>query len=154
MGNVALRQFRRIGPPMIALVLTLHATFAGQMSRTSAVLEGVVSDKSGAAIEGVEIKLRNAGTGSIRSTRTDERGFFRASELPVGSYEVAISQPGFALYFHPGITLSVGQIGHLDIHLSLATAVKKITVTDQPSILNPSDTTITSTVGRERIEVN
>jgi len=136
----------------LALMLRNAAVCGGQTSKVGATLEGTVSDKSGASIEGAQVKIRNTATGLVRFVSTDDRGFFRAGELPVGTYEVAVNQPGFAPYFHTGVTLTVGQTARLGIELVPATAVEKITVSAQPPIINPSETTVTTTVEGERIE--
>jgi outer membrane receptor protein involved in Fe transport len=82
----------------------------------------------------------------------DDRGLFRADELPVGTYEVRVERPGFAPYRHTGVVLSLGQSVHLDIVLSLASASAEVTVSAQPSAIDVSQTSVVSSVDKERIE--
>jgi len=134
------------------MMLLLPARFNAQTSISGASIEGTISDSSGGVIEGAQLRIRNAATGLIRVVITDEQGTFRASELPVGTYEVTVNQPGFATYLHRGVVLTIGQTARLDIELMPSAQVEKITVTEQPSIINPAETAVTTTVGREPIE--
>lgn len=93
-----------------------------QVSRVAATLEGTVRDSSGAAIAGSSVSVRNTFTSQSRTITSDEQRFFRAEQLAVGPYKVRVEQPGFALYQHTGVVLSLGQTIHLDIVLSPASA--------------------------------
>ena len=147
------RYARTFGSALAVVILVfLPTTFRAQISKTGATLEGTVSDSSGAFIQGASVHIRDTATGWVRVLTTDDQGLFRASELPVGTYELTVNHPGLAPYFHLGVRLTIGQTARLDIRLQPATQVEKITVSDQPTPINPSETTVTTTVGRERIE--
>src|SRR2546426_9561490 len=147
------RYARTFGSALAVVILViLPTTFRAQISKTGATLEGTVSDSSGAFIQGASVHIRDTATGWVRVLTTDDQGLFRASELPVGTYDLTVNHPGLAPYFHVGVRLTIGQTARLDIRLQPATQVEKITVSDQPTLINPSETTVTTTVGRERIE--
>jgi outer membrane receptor protein involved in Fe transport len=142
-------------PIGIAMSLALSfcaASAAAQASRVGATLEGVVSDTSGAVIPNSKVTLHNPLTNQSRTVTTDERGFFRAEQLAVGTYEVRVERTGFAPYRHAGVGASLGQTVHLDIVLSLASASEQVTVNAQPSSLDPSQSSVVSSVDQERIE--
>ena len=83
---------------------------------------------------------------------TDTQGIFRATDLAVGKYEVRVSHPGFAPYEDADLGLEIGADIHLDIVLQPAYAISSVTISAQPSALEPSRTSVTSVVDRERIE--
>jgi hypothetical protein len=136
----------------LSLVLVYPRSVCAQTSKVRASLEGTVTDFSGALIPQVRITLRNTFTNQSRAVKTDDRGFFRANELPVGTYEVRLELPGFAPYRHNGVVLSLGQTVHLDIVLSPSSLSEKVTVSSQPSAIDTSQTSVVSTVDQERIE--
>jgi len=103
-------------------------------------------------IPGVQVLLRNIDTNQMREVRTDDQGFFRATELPVGTYEVRAEQPGLALYRHTGVVLALGATVHLEITLVPASATAQVSVSAQPTALDPSQTSVTSSVNPKRIE--
>src|SRR6266446_1240396 len=125
---------------------------AAQASRVGATFEGTVSDTSGAVIPNSRVTLHNPLTNQSRTVTMDEQGFFRAAQLPVGSYEVRVEQIGFAPYRQAGVQASLGQTVHLDIVLAPASASEQVTVNAQPSSLDPSQASVVSSVDQERIE--
>src|SRR5258706_10008776 len=141
----------------IAIAVSLALLFsvptaAAQASRVGATLEGIVSDTSGAVIPNSKVTLHNPLTNQSRNVTTDEQGFFRAEQLVVGIYEVRVDQTGFAPYRQSRVGASLGQTVHLDIVLAPASASEQVTVNAQPSSLDPSQSSVVSSVDQERIE--
>ena len=137
---------------VVFVVFVYTATAAAQVSRVAATLEGTVSDSSGGVMPGLKVSVRNALTSQSRILMTNERGFFRAEQLAVGTYEVRVEQAGFAAYQQSGVVLTLGQTVHLNIVLSPASAAEAITVRAEPSAIDTSQTSVVSSVDQERIE--
>lgn len=135
----------------VTLMLAAAAAWA-QTSRVGATLEGVISDSTGGRMPRVEVRLQETNTHQVRAVVTDERGFFRTNELPVGTYKVSVKSSGFAPYRHAGVNLELGQTVHLDIVLQPEGIATEVTVTAQPPAIDRTQTSLTSTVGKERIE--
>src|SRR6202521_3933053 len=146
----AIRGLSRACALLLALVGV--ATPAAQTLKTSGTLEGTISDSTGGRIPGVKVNLRQTDTNQTRVVYTDEQGFFRSTDLPVGNYEVRIENPGFAHYLHTGVDLDVGITAHLDVVLPAASVTTQVTVSAQPSPIDPTQTSVTSSVDRQRIE--
>jgi Carboxypeptidase regulatory-like domain/TonB dependent receptor/TonB-dependent Receptor Plug Domain len=145
---------RPLGRAFFVLLLALMgvATSTAQTLKTSGTLEGTISDASGGRIPGVKVSLRQIDTNQTRTVIADDQGFFRATDLPVGTYEVRIENPGFAPYLHTGVVLDVGTTVHLDIVLPAAGVTTQVTVSAQPPPIDPSQTSVTSAIDRDRIE--
>src|SRR6202521_1160376 len=141
-----------IGIAVSFALLSCAADAAAQASRVGATLEGTVRDTSGAVIPNAKVTLHNSLTNQSRTVTADEQGFFRAEQLAVGSYEVRVEQTGFAPYRQPGVGASLGQTVHLDIVLAPASASEQVTVNAQTSSLDPSQSSVVSSVDQERIE--
>ncbi len=137
---------------LTALVVSSAVRSPAQTASVGGALIGGVADSSGAVIIGAEILLRNTATNQTRAVRTDDQGFFRATELAVGTYEVRVEQAGFAPYRHTGVVLVVGGTVRLDIVLVPASVSAEVKVTDQPPPLDPSETAVASVVDTEKIE--
>src|SRR5467141_4297888 len=137
---------------MSFLFLVCVVSAGAQTSRIGATLQGTVTDSSGAVIPDVKVILRNTLTNQGRTVATDERGFFRAEALVVGTYEVRAEQAGFALYRHAGVQVGLGQTIFFDIVLVPASASVEVTVSAQPSTIDTSQTSVVSSIDQERIE--
>src|SRR5688572_32804572 len=70
------------------------AVVLGQ-SGSSGTLSGVVQDPNGAALPGVAVLLKNAGTGATRTVTTNEEGRWTMPALSVGTYEISYELTGF-----------------------------------------------------------
>src|SRR6202162_5532460 len=134
------------------LALVGAGTASAQTLKTSGTLEGTISDSTVGRIPGVNVSLRQIETSQTRTVYTDDQGFFRSTDLPVGTYEVRIENPGFAPYLHTGVLLDVGTTVHLDVVLPAASVTTQVTVSAQPPPIDPSQTSVTSSIDRQRIE--
>ena len=82
-------------------------TAFGQL--TTGSITGTVTDQSGAAIPGATVTLKNADTGIVHTTLTNETGKYEALSLPAGTYEISASLAGFQTAVRTGIALALGQ---------------------------------------------
>lgn len=137
-------------PGIVLLLLPLNID--GQASKVGAILQGTVSDASGAVVPNATLTINNVLTNQTRSVTTDDQGFFRASQLAVGTYQVRLARTGFAPYRSTDVSLSLGATVQLNIILSLASAAQQVAVTAQPSTLDTSQTSVVSSIDQERIE--
>src|SRR5713101_9996599 len=135
-----------VGIALSFALLFCTADAAAQASRVGATLEGIVRDTSGAVIPNSKVTLHNPLTNQSRTVTTDEQGFFRAEQLAVGIYEVRVEQTGFAPYRQVSVGASLGQTVHLDIVVAPASASEQVTVNAQPSSLDPSQSSVVSSV--------
>src|SRR5215471_16062174 len=58
-------------------------------------ITGLVTDRSTAVLPGVTVTAKNTATGAEASTVTSSTGNYLIPNLPVGPYQVNVSQPGF-----------------------------------------------------------
>src|SRR4029079_17568174 len=85
---------------LVRLVVLLVAVQLGsplgyaQISSTSA-LSGVVTDPTGAVLDGASVMIRNDATGATFNTKTVSNGTFIVPALNNGTYTVTTSAPGF-----------------------------------------------------------
>jgi hypothetical protein len=134
------------------ILFLLNSAAMGQSSLVGGAIGGSVSDSSGGRIPGVSVALRETSTHRTREVSTDGDGLFRISELPIGTYEVVVNQPGFTPYRHAGVTVQLGATARLDIVLQSGALTTQVTVTAQPPAIDAAQTSVTSTVDTERIE--
>ena len=74
----------------VGALIAVAIPAAAQTQITTAVIEGVVVDASGAVLPGVEVEVRNADTNLTRTLTTDREGRFVALQLPPGRYTVTL----------------------------------------------------------------
>jgi outer membrane receptor protein involved in Fe transport len=135
----------------LAILLALPLAARAQSLAAGGAIQGTVTDESGGVLPGVNVTIRNTGTGVVRETQTDAAGVYRAPLLPVGNYEVTGALTGFATTKRPNLTLSIGQVLDADLTLKVATAQEEVTVTAEAPIVEPNRTHQASTVGERAV---
>jgi hypothetical protein len=145
-GSVSLALYR------LLILCAISVSGLAQTSATGGALEGTITDASGGRIPNTAIQARDVATGRQREVSSDAQGAFRLSELPAGTYEVNVSQAGFAPYRHAGVVVTLGTTVHLDVALRSAAVTSQVTVSAQPSPIDPAQTSVSSSVDKERIE--
>ena len=99
------------------------------------IITGTVTDTSGAVVASAAIEAKQLETGSLFPTTSTGTGSYTLSELPVGTYEVSATVPGFKKYTRSGITVQVAQTLRIDIPLQVGAASESVTVSADASLL-------------------
>ena len=105
-------------------------------------IEGTVTDKTGAAVPGAQVKIVSPSTGLSRTLSTNERGEYAASELPLGTYSLTVEKQGFRTLTLTQIPVSVGAPTRADAHLETGMVEEVVEVSaDVPLVETASNTT-------------
>ena len=76
-------------------MLELSRTVTGQSLGNAGSVRGSVADPSGAAVPVATVVLSNRLAGVSRSAATDSNGEFRLTGMPLGTYQLSATAPGF-----------------------------------------------------------
>src|SRR5271166_5123016 len=116
-----------------------------------AVLEGTVTDQTGAAIVGASVKLVAAETGITEERRTNSDGYYRIPGLAVGRYSVTVTDSGFKTHVTRGVILQVGQTRTLDVRLEVGAVAEKVEVTATTSPVERTSAEASTVIGTDQI---
>ncbi len=119
----------------LALCLAgLATSLQAQTQITTGVIQGTVSDPSGAVVPGAEVQVKNAQTNLTRSLTTGEDGRFVFLLLPSGNYTVTTTKAGFATLVRDKVTVSVGQAVILNLTMKVSGGTETVTVSGTPTV--------------------
>src|SRR5712691_5663537 len=109
------------------LVLLL---FAGPASAQliTATIRGTVTDPSNAVIAAATVTVKNEATGLTRSAPTNSAGNYSFPELPVGTYRIEVTFPGFKSVVRTGIAVSVADVRAVNLQLSTGDVAETVSV--------------------------
>jgi hypothetical protein len=125
-GASALRMLPYV---LLAVLLAIPLSLRAQESPGAVV--GTVTDPTGAAIPGATVKIINTGTNQTATVKSDGQGNFSAPQLPVGNYEVHVTQGNFKEYVETGVQVHTGTNTKVDAVLQVGGASEKVTVSAQ-----------------------
>ncbi len=126
----------------IALVMAcflFSISALAQAPRVSTV-SGVVKDLSGGTLGGASISLLNTRQSTIAAAQTDAQGRFVLPAVTWGSYELLVTQPGFAPR-RIALRLPVAQNDNLEVTLSPSPLTEEVTITAEYGVVSERDAT-------------
>jgi hypothetical protein len=122
----------RLGSVAVCCFLLSVTAFA-QSDRGT--ITGTVADPAGAVVANAAIQGKNVETGVVYPAATSSTGNYTLVQLPVGTYEITVSVPGFKKYTRTGLEVQVAQTIRIDIPLEVGSASESVTVSAEASLL-------------------
>ncbi len=141
---------RRCALIVIGFGLALAVPAWSQTQITTGVIQGTVSDPSGALVPGATVEARNLDTNLVRSLVTSADGRFVFLSLPPGRYTVTVTLQGFATHVQEDLTLTVGQSITLNPVLKVSGTAETVTVTGT-SAIDISRTEVSNTLNEQTV---
>ena len=140
----------------LSLLLTatvfLTTLQVGLAQSTAGSILGDASDSSGASLPGAAVRATNERTGAVRETLTNESGSFRLSGLAPDRYTVTVELTGFRAVTRPGVILAVAGEVKVDFELEVGQVTESITVTQVPSMVQTTESTIRTVVDNQHVD--
>src|SRR5580693_5794458 len=115
----------------ISLVFVLLAAASLSAQTFRGTILGTVTDPSGAVVAGATVTVRNTGTGLQRTTETSADGSFALPELPIGTYNVTVTQSGFDTFLTTGVTVDVASERRVDAKMKPGEVSTKVEVSGE-----------------------
>src|SRR5579875_3048553 len=141
----------RVARTFVLLLFSCGLALA-QSSVATATLTGTVTDPTGAAIAEATVTARSRETGFVRQTQTTDVGLYSLTDLPVGTYDLTVEQPGFSTAVRNNIRLTVGSASTLNIQMEVGTATQKIDVSAEAPLVETSRTETSTAVSNRQIQ--
>ena len=135
------------------VIVCMGVTAAASAQPTSASIIGQIRDESGAVVPGVTVTATSPAlqVGS-QSAVTDERGEYRITPLPIGTYSVRYELLGFQPVQNENIRLTVGFTARLDVTLKVGSLEESVTVSGQSPVVDVSSTNAATQFTQEMLE--
>ena len=138
----------------IALILAMTVVAAlpawSQTQITAGVIQGTVTDATGAVIPGAAVEVRNTATNLARALITSADGRFVALQLQPGPYRVTVTLAGFATHVQEDVNLTVGQSITINPVLKVSGTAETVTVTGT-SFVDVTRTEVSTTLNETTI---
>ena len=137
---------------VLALTLLLCAVCSiAAFAQSTATLQGIVKDPSGALVPGAQISAREMATGLTRQTRANADGYYSLPNLPVGTYNVTVTRTGFKTKVLHGLVLRVDQTAEVDVRMEVGQVSQQITIQGSAPMVETSTTSVGGVVENKQI---
>jgi hypothetical protein len=102
-------------------------------------ISGVVTDSSGAVVQGATVTATNTQTGVNTTLQTDSKGFYNFPALQIGTYTVDVQQTGFKTESHTDLVIDTNSAVRSDFTAGGA-IVEKVTVNTEAAHVETEST--------------
>ena len=121
-------------------------------AQSTGMIQGTITDASGAAVPNAPITVHNQRSGEDRSTTTDATGVYAVPSLPVGTYSVTVKAQGMAPMTVTAVEVSVGTIVKQDFALKVASSTAMVEVTAAPPVIETSSVSVGTVVNQATVQ--
>ncbi len=138
---------------LLGLLIAISACSSGILwgqTATTGALTVTVKDSSGGVIVGASVTLDN-GAGFTRTQKTSGDGSFTFTLLPLGTYQVSITSPGFKTLTTPGVQVDVSETHVLNESLEVGAEQQQVTVSATAQTVQTESSTLGGVVDSREI---
>jgi hypothetical protein len=134
-----------------ALAIMLATAVFSNAQSTGGRMRGTVTDASGGAITGAKLLLTNEANGTQRDTESGSNGEYIFLEVPVGTYQIEVTQQGFKKYFRKGLVVNLNEVVSFDIPLQIGGTSEVVEVTGAPPLVDTTSTQLGAVVNERAV---
>lgn len=118
------------------------------------IITGVVTDKSGAVVPGVNVRLTAKESGFSYSAVSNDEGLYRAPYLNPGIYEITFEGQGFKRLVQSGVQVRSTETARVDAQLEVGNVIEKVEVAANAAIIE-TETSMTGhlVTGKELVKL-
>ena len=120
-------------------------------AQATSQISGRITDASGAAIPGANVKVTQTATGAVRKVTSGPDGSYVLSNLPLGPYLVEVTKEGFSKFVQTGIVLQVDTNPTVDVALKVGAVSEQVTVEASASQIETRASGIGQVVDNQRV---
>jgi Carboxypeptidase regulatory-like domain len=149
MRTIELRRRALAGCAGMLMLLTpflLRAQIAGTGN-----IQGTVADSTGAVIPSASVTLTDEATHVKRTTVTSGAGVYLFPGVPVGTYDLSATAPGFKKYVQTKIVLEVGSSIAVNPALTVGSGAQTVEVQAEGLALQTEDPTFKQTIDQSAV---
>src|ERR1700730_17534915 len=100
---------KKLGLQLVVVLIGAMFFTAHAQTTTVGTISGTVRDEKGAVVPRAEVSIESEGTGTSRTVKSDDNGFYLAPSLPVGRYMISTAPSGFKKTVATNVDLHVSE---------------------------------------------
>ena len=131
------------------LLLFLAGSASAQVSTAS--INGVIRDPSGAVVPGATIVLTNVDTSVARTSTANSAGAYGFVSIPPGNYTIESTAKGFSSQKLGPFVLAVGQAATFDFALTVGTETPVVNVKAAAAQLDVSNASLGTVIATQQV---
>ena len=133
-------------------VLIFLAAGGLALAQSTAILQGTVTDTSGAAVPNAKVVVLNQQTGVQRTTQTDATGNYSVPGLLPGLYQVSVSASGFETFVVKDLKLDVATTASENAQLKVGQVSEQVVVTGAAPLVDTNSVAVGQVINQRTVQ--
>lgn len=146
-----LRSVRQLSVLAMIVMGILPVSRPGRAQLSSAAVNGVVRDTTGALIKDAQVTLVDVSTGTKRTTATNSAGAYAFIDVAPGNYTLSATKQGFSTANQAPFDLYVNQTATFNFSLTVGAQVQQVTVAAETIQLATATENLGTVVNQEAV---
>jgi hypothetical protein len=151
-GGVVMRKSMRVGLALLLLIGLFGALQTAWGQEVTAAIVGSVEDPSGAPVKGAAVVARDTDRGVLYTAQTNDAGAFNLQHLPIGTYDVKVTAPGFDTAVHAPFTLVLNQTARLTFQMKIGKVSETLEVTGSAPVLQTENAQVNTVIDSRTVD--
>src|SRR5713226_2502252 len=147
---MTLPRLLRIAGPSLFVTIWCASAVMGQTE--TATVSGLVTDRTGAAVPGAEMRLLSVERCTVTTTTTNNAGIYVFPSVHPGQYQISVQKQGFKQIDLLGLIVNVQDHIEQNFRLQLGSVAESVTVNANDLKINTTDATVSTIVDRQFAE--
>ncbi len=122
-----MRSYLVVGLCVLLATVSLTTPLLAQRSDRG-IITGIVTETTGSAVVGAEVRVKNEGTAVETTLTTNGAGAYTTPPLVLGTYTVTVNHPGFKTSVNSGIPLQGAETIRRDVTLTVGAVTESVEV--------------------------
>jgi Carboxypeptidase regulatory-like domain len=127
---------------LLALCIAVGTATPMLAQEVTGAIVGTVTDPSGAPIKGASVIATDADRGTVWTAQTNDSGSYNLLRLPIGTYKVKVTAPGFDTAQYPPFTLVLNQTARMNAQLKVGAVSETVEVTSAAPVLQTENAAV------------
>jgi hypothetical protein len=112
----------------LLLGVLLGCSFLAGRAQTTSKITGIITDSSGAIVQGAHVTVENTATHVVSKTMTNGAGSYTVSDMLPGSYRITVEMSGFTTRIIEGVHVDVSKDTREDAQLVPGSTAESVEV--------------------------
>jgi hypothetical protein len=138
--------------PFLLVVVSAVVGSGASWAQSTAALNGTVTDPAESVVPNAKVVVTNQATGVASVTQTDNAGAYLFPSLPIGTYRLQVTAPGFQSSIVQNLKLDVATAVTQNIQLSVGQATEKIEIMAEASLVETATTSMSQVINDKTVQ--
>jgi hypothetical protein len=142
---------KKLGLQLVVVLIGALFLSANAQTTTVGTISGTVRDEKGAVVPRAEVSIQGEGTGTSRTVKSDDDGFYLAPSLPAGRYTISTAPSGFKKTVASAVDLHVSENKVVNLDLQVGQVSETVTVSSDAVLVETRSGELSSLISEKQV---